>query len=117
MERERGLPRLYAPCESSTIVFLGDDTLVGTVGRAITSHEHVADMRICMIKELIICLPASRIESVMMSLRDAFSVSNGAARSSPVSKVFLQEAEMMYAKEHLHLSVSTPRSTTTTTPD
>ena len=71
MERERGLPRLHAPCESSTIVFLGDDTLVGTVGRVIRSDMHVADMRICMIKELITCLPASRVESVMMSLCDA----------------------------------------------
>ena len=65
MERERGLPRLYAPCENSTIVFLGDDTLVGK------SHVHVADMRICMIKDLIICPPAGRVESVMMSLGDA----------------------------------------------
>ena len=86
MKRERGLPRLYAPCKSSTIVFLGDDTLVGTVGRAIRSHVHVADMRICMIKELIDCLPAGRVESVTMSLCDAVSMSNGAARSSPVSK-------------------------------
>ena len=107
MERQRGLPRLYAPCESRSTVFLGDDTLVGIVGRAIGSHVHVADMRICKIKELIICLPAGRVESVTMSLRDAVSMSNGAARSSPVSKAYRQEAKMIHAKEQLHLSVST----------
>ena len=70
---------------------------------------HVADMNIFMVMELVICLPASRVEAVMMSLRDAVSMSNGAARSSPVSKACRQEAKMMYA----HLSISTPRSTTT----
>lgn len=87
---ERDCPVYRSHARNSTIVFLGDDTLVGTVGRAIRSHVHVADMRICMIKELIICLPAGRIESVMMSLRDAVSMSNGAARSSPVSKAYLR---------------------------
>ena len=59
MKRERGLPRLYAQCESRTIVFLGDDTLVGTVGRAIESHVHVADMRIVRSRSsLSVCLLA-----------------------------------------------------------
>ena len=68
----------------------------------IRSLVHAAGMRICNIKELITCLPAGRVESVMIFLRDAVSMSGGAARSSLVSEARRQEAKMIDAKERLH---------------